>query len=106
MKSSSVRRAEEMKARNNPLGYLSKLAGVKMTFSKNCVSGFIGNACQCWRCKTARGEEVTSISEKFAQMTADRLRYGGTAEERAWKLISRTLDAWNITHGRVRREVA
>ena len=42
--------------------------GSKISFSKNCISGFVGrDKCQCWRCRGDRDEEVTKESEALAK---------------------------------------
>ncbi len=33
------------------------LSEVKVTFSKNCVSGLIGDMCRCWRCRGVEFDE-------------------------------------------------
>ena len=39
---------------------------VGFTFSVNCRSGYLGNKCQCWRCRKERGEEATKETEEIA----------------------------------------
>ena len=43
------------------------LTGAKVTFSRNCCSGLVGEKCQCWRCREHRQEPVTPDTEAEAE---------------------------------------
>jgi hypothetical protein len=42
-------------------------AGARVTFSKNCRSGFVGDLCGCWRCrKVAPADEDPATAREAA----------------------------------------
>lgn len=47
------------------------LFSTPVTFSVNCRSGLLpAGKCQCWRCRDARGQEVTAATERQAAREA------------------------------------
>lgn len=45
---------------------LARAGKVRISFSANCVSGLIGDWCQCWRCRSRRGERYDEETEAWA----------------------------------------
>lgn len=78
----------------NPIKALVDLleeSGLRMTFSRWCISGLVGD-CGCSRCRNKRGEPVTEETEReaearsiletkaFYERTRAAIRKGGNAE--------------------------
>ena len=45
---------------------LCDVSNVRVTFSKNCISGIVSD-CGCRRCRRSRGEEPTNETEQAAE---------------------------------------
>lgn len=49
---------------------LEKILDVPFTFSIHCRSGYLGDKCNCWRCRQKRNEEVTDETNALAKKEA------------------------------------
>ena len=69
----------------NEIDDLARQGKTRITFSANCSSGTIGTACQCWRCRSSRGQRFDEETEAWAERVAREERE--SLQARTWEFL-------------------
>lgn len=62
-----------------------------MTFSVYCISGYVGDKCNCSRCRTQRGLKVTVESEELSKYQSMLYKNTGGTEGKIWSVLKKEL---------------
>jgi hypothetical protein len=60
---------------------------IKMTFSEYCISGYLGNKCNCSRCREQRGLPITPESEELSKYQSLLYRSIGGTKDTIWNVL-------------------